>query len=113
LLDREERWDKELSLYDYAYVAWGEVLLDIKKDPAAAVENFRKAVELNPSHAHALALWGWALVAQGDHEGAIEKFRGAVKVNPAHAEALVLWGQALVAQGDHEGAIAKFRRPFA
>ena len=70
-----------------------------------AIDNFRRAAELNPTLHEALTNWGAALgdlaKAKASEEGdrlygeAIQKCEAALKVRPGSHEALINWGNAL------------------
>jgi len=53
-----------------------------------AIENYRKAIQINPNFAVALNNLGIALADKGRLEEAIENYRKAIQVNPNFAVAL-------------------------
>jgi len=75
-----------------------------------AIENFRKAVQINPNFAEALNNLGHALAAQGRLEEAIENYRKATQINPNFAVAQNNLGAALATEGRLEEAIGNFRK---
>jgi tetratricopeptide (TPR) repeat protein/DNA-binding response OmpR family regulator len=58
----------------------------IRKDGAAAAEEARKAIELDPSAARAHSLLGDGLVRIGDHEGAKQAWLMAAGIDPSDTE---------------------------
>jgi tetratricopeptide (TPR) repeat protein len=57
----------------------------IRKDGAAAAEEAKSAVELDPSSSRALSLLGDGLVRVGDHEGAKAAWLKAAGIDPSDA----------------------------
>jgi tetratricopeptide (TPR) repeat protein len=84
-----------------------------KRDPAGALECFRKAVELAPKHAGAHLQLGMALQRGGDTAAALVHLRQAAKLDPEEARAHFYLGALLHGKGDVDGAVACFRRVIA
>jgi tetratricopeptide (TPR) repeat protein len=79
-------------------------LLFRKKDPAASVDEFKKAVKADPWYAPSYVLLGLAymqLQRWGDAQLAFEE---ATKVEPDNAQGYLGWGSALNEQKDYPGA---------
>ena len=76
---------------------------------AAAVNAFRRAVELNPDYDDGQANLGKALNDIGEPDDAMPVLRLALKLAPAHPMAATHLGNALIATGDSTGAIAAYR----
>lgn len=79
-------------------------LLFRKKDPAASVDEFKKAVKADPWYAPSYVLLGLAymqLQRWGDAQLAFEE---ATKVDPDNAQGYLGWGSALNEQKDYAGA---------
>ena len=75
-----------------------------------AIEDFTKAIELEPDHAKAYSLRGLACDRQGKYDRAIEDFTKAIELKPDYAEAYSLRGLAYDRQGEHEHAIEDFTK---
>ncbi len=79
-------------------------LLFRKKDPAASIEEFKKALKIDPWYGQGYVLLGVAymqLERWGDAQLAFEE---ATKVEPGNAQAYLGWGSALNEQKDYAGA---------
>jgi len=85
----------------------GTMLLD--RDPAAAVEPLRKAVDLLPSQSRPRFLLGLAQERSGDLKAAADSLEGAARLDPKNEEALLELGQIYLKQNRPADAEAKFR----
>jgi tetratricopeptide (TPR) repeat protein len=85
----------------------GILLLD--KDPAAAANPLRKAVELLPSQSRPRYLLGLALQHSGDSAGAAESFEGAAHLDPRDVDSLIQLGRMYLKTNRPADAGAKFR----
>ncbi|HYQ15553.1 MAG TPA: tetratricopeptide repeat protein, partial [Polyangiaceae bacterium] len=88
------RWDGKNP---QAHVDLAQLLL-IRKDGAAAAEEARSAVALDPSSSRAQSLLGDGLVRIGDHEGAKQAWLSAAGIDAADAPKF----KALLARNLHE-----------
>jgi tetratricopeptide (TPR) repeat protein len=75
-----------------------------------AIEQFRKAIELNPDFVPAYFSLGDALMDQEKVDEAIEQFRKAIKLEPDAAPAYLRLGDALMDQEKVDEAIEQFRK---
>lgn len=75
------RWDKNNP---QTHIDLAQLFL-IRKDGAAAAEEARRAVELDPNSGRAQSLLGDGLVRIGDHEGALQAWLLAAGVDPNDA----------------------------
>jgi tetratricopeptide (TPR) repeat protein len=84
-------------------------------DPAGAVPDFDRAIQLAPSYAEAYSNRGEARRALGDFTGAIADFDRALALVPQHGSPLIYHnrGAAYQAQGAHAQALADFDRALA
>jgi tetratricopeptide (TPR) repeat protein len=80
------------------------------KHHAAAAEDFRRAIELNPKLADAHFNLGNALADLNRHDEAAASFRAAVALKADFAQAWHNLGDALQAQGDLDAAIAAYKQ---
>jgi len=76
---------------------------------AEAIEQFRKALEINPHLAVAHNNLGLALQSQGHDAEAVDQYRKAVEVNPCFARAHFNLARALVRLGRTDEAVAECR----
>jgi len=73
-----------------------------------AIEDFSKAIELNPDDAEAYYNRGLAYAKLNEHEQAIEDYGKAIKLNPNYAEAYNNRGVAYAKLNEHEQAIKDY-----
>ncbi len=82
----------------------------IKTEYKKAIEQFEKAIEVNPNYANAYYNWGLALYELDDNVGAIEKYKKAIEINPDDTFTYNNWGLALSEIGDHKSAIEYYKK---
>jgi tetratricopeptide (TPR) repeat protein len=92
-----------------AHTALGVALHDTG-DLDGAIDEHRRAIQLDPKYAMAHSNLGNALKAKGDLDGAIAEYRQAIQLDPKYARGHYNLGLALQAKGDLDGAIAEYRR---
>jgi tetratricopeptide (TPR) repeat protein len=80
-----------------------------KHEYDTAIEQFRKAVAIDPRLAEAHFNLAGALLEKGDVTIAIRSFREAIRLAPEWAEAHYQLGRALLRSGEKEAALAEFR----
>ena len=73
-----------------------------------AVEDYNKAIQLNPEHANTYYNRGIAKARSNDYVAAMEDFSEAIKLNPEHANAYNNRGNAKANLDDYATAIADF-----
>jgi tetratricopeptide (TPR) repeat protein len=66
----------------------GDMLLRLKRDPASAEEEYRKAIALHPGDPALLARLGEAQLATGDTEAAKQSAQAALAIDPHRPDAL-------------------------
>jgi len=76
----------------------------------AAINNYKKALRINPYYADAYSNMGNVLKDKGDLEGAIENYKQALKIKPDYAQAYNNMGNALKDKGDLEAAIQSYKQ---
>ena len=76
----------------------------------AAINNYKKALKINPDYPDAYNNMGNALKDKGDLEAAIESYKQALKIKPDYAEAYYNMGIALKGKGDLEAAIESYKQ---
>ena len=76
----------------------------------AAINNYKKALKINPYYADAYSNMGNALKDKGDLEAAIESYKQALKIKPDYAQAYNNMGNALKDKGDLEAAINSYKQ---
>jgi tetratricopeptide (TPR) repeat protein len=80
-------------------------------DPAAAVKEFRRAVELNPKLPSLNAFLGRSLSEMSQSDEAAEYFRRELEINPNDFDSHLHLGMYLQkAEQDYEGALAHYER---
>jgi tetratricopeptide (TPR) repeat protein len=90
--------DSELH-YEIGNVYLGDRALD------RAIEEFDRAIELNPIYAEAFNSRGVAYSMMGQYNRAIADFDQAIKLNPNYVDALSNRGHAFNARGEYDRAI--------
>jgi len=99
------RWD---SKNPQAHIDLAQLFL-IRKDGAAAAEEARSAVELDPNSGRAQSLLGDGLVRIGDHDGAKQAWLLAAGIDPEDASKL----KALINRNLHEAEASLKKRDVA
>jgi tetratricopeptide (TPR) repeat protein len=79
-----------------------------KADYNQAIQNFDKAIHLDPQFGDAVNNRGIAYESKGEYDRAIQDFNRAIYTNPAGAEAYVNRGLAYGSKGDYYRAIQDF-----
>ncbi len=82
----------------------------VEKDPAAAVEPFRKAADLMPGEARPRFLLGWALELSGQAAPAIEQYLQAQKLDAKNFDIHFALGRVLLASHRSADAEGEFRQ---
>jgi protein O-mannosyl-transferase len=75
-----------------------------------ALEQFQKALEINPNYAQANYNLGLALFQKGQVDGAVAKHKKAVEINPNYPEAHNNLGNALLQKGQVDEALEQFQK---
>jgi tetratricopeptide (TPR) repeat protein len=75
-----------------------------------AIENYHKAIQIDPNSADTLNNLGFALAAKGRFDEAIENYYKAIQIKPNYTDALNNLGLALVAKGRFDEAIENYRK---
>ena len=75
-----------------------------------AMQNYRKAIQINPNDFDTLFNLGTDFAAQGRFDEAIEDFHKAIQVDPHSSDALNNLGNALAARGRIDEAIQNYRQ---
>jgi len=81
-----------------------------RKDYAGAVQNFDKAIEVNPSYIDAYNNRGLVKAELKDYAGAIQNFTKAIELNPDYAYAYNNRGLVKMELKDYAGAIQDFNK---
>jgi tetratricopeptide (TPR) repeat protein len=87
-----------------AAISKGQELLFKKHDAKASVEEFKRAIKLDPWYGQAYMLLGLARMQLGEWSDAQWAFEEAEKVEPGNAKAYLGAGSALNEQKDYAGA---------
>jgi tetratricopeptide (TPR) repeat protein len=75
-----------------------------------AVDQFLKAVEINPHYAKAYYNLGLALFQKGQLDDAVAQYQKAVEINPNDVEAYYNLGLALFQKGQLDDAVAQYQK---
>lgn len=84
-----------------------------RSDFRGALEDFNRALELNPKSSMLRNNRGGALLSLGDLQAALEEFTVAVALDPAYAEARLNRGQTKADLGDWNGAIEDLEKALS
>src|SRR5437899_10081985 len=79
-------------------------LLFRQKNPAASIDEFKKAVKADPWYAQSYVLLGLAYMQLERWSDAQFAFEEATKVEPGNAQGYLGWGSALNEEKDYAGA---------
>jgi protein O-mannosyl-transferase len=111
-VDSETLWKHTLACTSDNYLAHNNLgtALASERRLDEAIDNFRRALEIDPFYAMAHNNLGIALRRQGKKAEALAHFYQAVEADPNHADAQDNLGLAWQAQGRTDEAIAQFRR---
>jgi protein O-mannosyl-transferase len=112
--ERNKVWANNFSLYndvlskypesDVAYENRGSAKIN-EHDNYGAIQDFNKAIELNPKYAKAFYNRGLAKNELHEQEGALQDYSKAIEVNPQYADAYNNRGHLKFELGDNKGSI--------
>ena len=88
---------------DYFYNGYNK--LKLKQDYYGAIQDFTKAIELNPNFAASYYNRGWTKQKLTDYYGAVEDYTKSIELNPDYADAYNNRSNARNNLGDHNGAL--------
>ena len=103
-----EKYPSSLMLCDILGAAYLAL-----RNAEKAIENYQKALQLNPHHTDAYNNMGMALYDQGRFDEAVESYQKAVEIEPNFADAYYNLGNALKQIGDLKKAIESYRASLA
>jgi tetratricopeptide (TPR) repeat protein len=113
-------WQDSESLWTYVIKAFPGrvpvahnnlgVLYDGRGLHDKALEEYEKAIAINPAFADARANLGVAYKRRGNYEKAIEEYQKALAANPNMAEARTNLGLAYYHQGRYDKAVAEYQK---
>jgi len=93
-----------------AHAARGLVLSWLIEDPAAAVEHFERAIELNPKLYENYYFYARSSTGQGEYERAARLYEKAIELRPDDYQALLIVPQVYRSLGRDDDAVAAERR---
>ncbi len=96
-----------------AYFNMGLSLLKLSGGFAAAIDAYKKAIEIKPDYANAYYNMGVALGGLGRHMEAIAAYKSAIAIDPDYADAYSNMGNALDELGRYMEAIDAFKSAVA
>jgi protein O-mannosyl-transferase len=115
-------WRNSETLFQHAvaatdrnYLAYNNLgfYLSNRGEAAAAMENYRKSLEINPAYEDALNNMGYALAGQKKYTEAIGYYEAALRVRPNHTEVNNNLGNALSELGRLDEAIQHYQIALA
>ncbi len=94
-----------------AHFARGALLSSVsgRFAPGPAIQEFRRALELNPNFARAHQNLGVIYLHRGLLDKAVDEFRATLAIDPAHYGAIRRLGIVLVYRGQYEAGLRQFR----
>ena len=98
---------KEISAREHYNSGWTHML---KGEYGNAINELRKAVEIDPNFVEANNAIGCAYAKKGDYDNAIEEFKKAIKIDPDYAKARYNLGKAYFRKGLYYNAIKEYRK---
>jgi|JI8StandDraft_1071087.scaffolds.fasta_scaffold82978_1 tetratricopeptide (TPR) repeat protein len=99
---------KSVEEKSYGYLIKGFLLAE-EEEYEKAIEQYEKAIKLNPKYTIAYNDSGVVLIKKGDYEGAVKQFKKAIELEP-FANAYNNMGIALSYLGDNTGAIEQYKK---
>jgi tetratricopeptide (TPR) repeat protein len=87
----------------------GRALLE-KGQVLKALDEFQKALGINPSNVDARNNLGNALFQRGKLDEAVAQYQKALEINPNHPQIHYNFGNALLQKGEFDEAVAQFQR---
>jgi serine/threonine protein kinase len=116
-IEREDRFGSSQEMSDalgittnpVEYASKGIECLE-KQDYDCAIENFTRAIRLNPQYSEAHNNRGIAHTAKGDYEKAFEDYNTAITLNPEFFYAFINRGKLYSDKGEYEWAIEDYDR---
>jgi tetratricopeptide (TPR) repeat protein len=79
-----------------------------KEDYDQAIQDYDRAIRLNPGQAIAFSNRGVAYARKGNYDWAIQDYDQAIRLNPKHADAFSNRGAAYAHKGDYDRAIENY-----
>jgi len=116
-IERENRFSSAREMRDalgittdpIVYASIGIECLE-KEDYDGAIENFTKAMKLNPKYSEAYNNRGIAYTAKGNHEKAFEDYNTAIELDPEFFYAFINRGKLYSDKNEYEWAIEDYSR---
>ncbi|HLD16071.1 MAG TPA: glycosyltransferase [Candidatus Nanoarchaeia archaeon] len=107
-LDYLELYEKDIESYPNkvrAYRHMGNIYYTYKKDYDKAIENFNKALNINPNDPRAYLGLGWCYMAKKDSKMAVNAFKKALEINKYSDVLWVSLGKAYALDNKPKAAI--------
>lgn len=105
-----EQMQRRLCKYAREYYEMGNLCVTKAHDSQAAIANFRKAINLDPSYTDAYVRLGVTLLDTGEAHKAMKALNKAVSLSPASFKALYQRGRALLSLSLYDQALADLSR---
>ena len=82
----------------------------LKRQSEVAINEFNKAIEINPEYAYTYTCRGYTLESDGQFEKALADYSKAIEINPKHVYAYNNRGLAYHDNGQYDQAIADYNK---
>ncbi len=84
-----------------------------QQDFARAIEEYKKANQLNPNYSPAYNILGYAYRQSGDYANAEKAFKKYIELIPKDPNPYDSYGELLLKMGKYDGAIAQYRKALS
>ena len=98
---------KENNYLERAYISRGVIKSQLK-DEKGAIEDYSRAIEINPKNYISLYNRGFSKAELNDHQGAIDDFSKSLLINDQNINALFNRAYSRAELNDHKGAIKDY-----
>jgi tetratricopeptide (TPR) repeat protein len=99
---------KDQEMKRNGHYLWGYALAETGKSPEA-IEQYKRALVIDPDFGFVYTVWGLALHAQEHYEDAIVKYKKALELDPKYVFAYQGWGWVLHRQKKYEDAATSYK----
>lgn len=103
-VEKKARVDRSMKINQLGVMYYNQGLYDL------AIEQYEKALEIDPTNPEAHYNMGYAYIRQGRHNEALEEFKKVVSLNPYDSEAHSNLGLAYYNLGMIEDAIGQYKK---
>jgi protein O-mannosyl-transferase len=117
--NRNKVWENSLNIYNDVLLSYPRDFMALNNrgntkhslgDNQGAIEDYTKALDINPKYSEAFYNRGNAKSSLGDLYGAIKDYDKAIEIKPLYPDAFLNRGNAKSFLGDMHGAISDFNK---